>query len=223
MTLKLVIFDIDGTLVDSQRMIVQCMTAGFAVLDLPAPPRPDVLGIVGLSLPVAVARLAPQLSAGDHARIVAAYRTAFSTAQPDAGLPLYPGARDALDRLAQDPSLLLAVATGKSRKGLNRLLDFHGLAGRFVTTQVADDHPSKPHPSMIEACLRATGVAADHAVMLGDTTYDMDMAQAAGVAGIGVGWGYHPVAQLQAAGAWRILDHFDALPDTLHELWNAAA
>lgn len=223
MTLRLVVFDVDGTLVDSQQLILGAMAQAFAALDLPCPPRAQVLGIVGLSLPVAMARLAPGLGTADQDRLVAAYRTAFGQMRLDQVAPLYPGAQAALDLLAQDPALLLGVATGKSRRGLEALLAAHGLADRFVTLQVADDHPSKPHPSMLLAALSETGVDAADAVMVGDTSFDMDMARAAGIPGIGVSWGYHPVAALQAASAARVINSFDALTPALATLWQRAA
>src|SRR5690606_31267228 len=132
--------------------------------------------------------------------------------------PLFPGARAALDALGARNDILLGIATGKSRRGLAHVLFSHDLEGRFATCQVADDHPSKPHPSMIAAALAATGVAARDAVMLGDTTYDVAMARAAGVAAIGVSWGYHPAAALHEAGAMRILSHFAELPDAIDQI-----
>ena len=223
MTLRLLVFDVDGTLVDSQALILGAMAAAFDAIAHPCPPRAQVLGIVGLSLPVAMARLAPDLGADDHARLVDSYRAAFGQMRLDQVAPLYPGARAALDLLAQDDSLLLGVATGKSRRGLSALLAAHGLADRFTTLQVADDHPSKPHPAMLLAALAETGVEATSAVMLGDTSYDMEMARAAGVTGIGVSWGYHPVAQLHAAGAAQVIDAFDALAPALGAHWHRAA
>ena len=223
MTLRLVVFDVDGTLVDSQQLILGAMGSAFAALDLPCPPRAQVLGIVGLSLPVAMARLAPDLGAADQDRMVTAYRMAFGQMRLDQVAPLYPGARAALDLLAQDRALLLGVATGKSRRGLAALLDAHGLADRFVTLQVADDHPSKPHPSMLLAALSETGVDAADAVMVGDTSFDMEMARSAGIMALGVGWGYHPVAQLRDAGAAQVIDGFEALCPALAAHWQGAA
>jgi phosphoglycolate phosphatase len=218
--LRLVIFDVDGTLVDSQAHIVAAMTEAFTANGLTPPDRAQTLPIVGLSLPVAMARLAP-----DHADridpLVASYKTAFARLRGSDGAalsPLFPGARDALDRLAAEDHTLLAIATGKSRRGLAHILDLHGLRGRFQSLQVADDHPSKPHPSMIAACLSETGVAAARAVILGDTTFDVEMARAAGIAALGVGWGCHPAAALTAAGAAGVLHSFDALPAALERV-----
>ena len=219
--LRLVIFDVDGTLIDSQAHILAAMQAAFAAHDLPAPARADTLAIVGLSLPVAMARLVPDL-AHHHDSLVAAYKDAFATLRlsPEGAAlsPLFPGARAALDHLAGQDHTLLAIATGKSRRGMDHILDLHGLRGLFQSVQVADDHPSKPNPSMIHACLRETGVDPSRAVILGDTTYDIDMGVAAGIHALGVTWGYHPPEALTRAGAAALLDSFAALPAALDDL-----
>ena len=223
--LRLVIFDVDGTLVDSQGDIVAAMTHAFAAVSAPVPPRVAILGIVGLSLDVAMARLAPDLDTADHARMVAAYKDAYMTLRAEQGAaqssPLYPGALDVLQALHAVPDVLLGVATGKSKRGLDKLLEGHDLGHLFVTQQVADFHPSKPHPSMILQAMADTGVNADQTVMIGDTSFDMDMAAAAGVAGVGVAWGYHPVADLHRAT--RIIEEFAALPPALDQIWSIPA
>jgi phosphoglycolate phosphatase len=225
MSPRLLILDVDGTLIDSQAHIVASMEVAFQVNGLPPPPHDRIRSVVGLSLPVAIAELSVQCP-DRTAAIVEAYKHAFTTLREQhTGLvlsPLFPGARAALDRLAADAGTLLAVATGKSRRGMEHILDLHGLRGILHSVQVADDHPSKPHPSMIEACLAETGVPRDRAVMLGDTSFDMDMARNAGVAGIGVAWGYHPAEALRAAGAAIVLDSFDALPAALERICPAA-
>lgn len=222
-SLRLIIFDVDGTLVDSQGDIAAAMTQAFDGIGVPVPAHGDILGIVGLSLDVAMARLAPDLSDADHARLTTGYKASYTDLRKQAGAaqssPFYPGARAALETLGALPDTVLGVATGKSKRGLDKLLEGHGLEGLFVTQQVADFHPSKPHPSMIHAALRETGVDAVNAVMIGDTSFDMDMARAAGVTGIGVSWGYHGRAGLDAARV--IIDSFQALPDCLDALWGA--
>ncbi len=143
--LRLVIFDIDGTLVDSQGDIVAAMTAAFAAVDAPAPSRAEILSIVGLSLDVAMTVLAPTRPTGDHLAMVEAYKAAYMTLRAEAGVaqssPLYPGALDTLRRLHGEPEVLLGVATGKSKRGLDKLIAGHGLEGLFITQQVADFHP----------------------------------------------------------------------------------
>ncbi|MEL6619578.1 MAG: HAD-IA family hydrolase [Pseudomonadota bacterium] len=219
MTLKLVIFDFDGTLVDSQGTIVACMAQAFDAHGLEPPARSDILSIVGLSLPQAMAVLAPD---ADRDGLVQAYKNAFASKRLSLGAadqsPLYPGARAAIERLHDQPDTLLGIATGKSKRGLDALLEAHGLARYFVTCQVADHHPSKPHPSMVMTALVEAGVAARDAVMLGDTTFDMQMAQGAGVPFVGVGWGYHSPDQMH--GAHAVIRDFDALDAALHAIWE---
>ena len=223
---RLVVFDVDGTLVDSQRAIVTAMRAAFDGIGAPAPAREDILAIVGLSLPVAIARLAPRRSPEEQETLAALYRGHFladrAAGGAEARAPLYPGARAALDALAAAPATLLGVATGKGRQGLEHLLAVHGLEGYFATTQTADGHPSKPHPSMLRAALAETGCPAHRAVIVGDTEFDVAMGRAAGFATIGVAWGYHPVERLRAAGADRIINEFAALGPTVEALWESA-
>jgi len=221
--MKLAIFDVDGTISDSQTHITHAMTLGFAAAGLPAPAASAVLQIVGLSLPVAVARLAPDLDSATQSRIVEGYKHSYMTARAADPAPLYPGAAELLHRLAKRDDILLAVATGKSRRGLRALIEHHGLEGIFVSLQTADDHPSKPHPSMIASALAEAGVGAGGAVMIGDTSYDIEMGRAAGVATIGVRWGYHPAVELEAAGAHRMVNDFDALEAALFDEWGICA
>ncbi|WP_296426367.1 HAD-IA family hydrolase [Yoonia sp.] len=199
--LRLVIFDVDGTLVDSQAEIMAAMIFAFGANSLAVPERAAVLSIVGLSLDEAFVKLCPEASPPARALLVQAYKDAFNDLRGADGQgersPLFPGARDALALLQAQDHTLLAVATGKSRRGLDKMLEKHGLTGMFHSEQVADHHPSKPNPSMILTALNETGIAARAAIMLGDTTYDMDMGRAAGVRTIGVSWGYHPAEALQ--------------------------
>lgn len=217
--LSLVVFDVDGTLVDSLATIEAAVAEAFAQTGMAPPAAGSVAAIVGLSLPVALARLAPQASPAGLAALVEAYRDVFVAAREngaaEAGMALFPGARDALDRLAVYPELLLGVATGKARRGLDHLFEAHDLRRYFVTSQTADTHPSKPHPSMLEATLSETGVEAHRAVMVGDTTFDIEMGRAAGFATIGVSWGCHPAERLSAAGADIVIDGFDQLDRVL--------
>jgi phosphoglycolate phosphatase len=219
--IRLVVFDVDGTLVDSQRLIIAAMDAAFDGIGRPAPGREATLAIVGLSLETAIARLAPELGPASVRDAAEGYKAAFARLRVETGgeaaAPLYPGAREALERL-EAAGVRMGVATGKARRGLDHLLDGHGLRRFFVTTQTADDAPSKPHPAMLLAALREAGVAPRAAAMVGDSTYDMVMAQAAGVPAIGVAWGYHDAAALRAAGAASVIDRFEALDGALAAL-----
>lgn len=213
--MKLIIFDVDGTLVDSQQHIHSAMSAGFANAGLPPLEKDQVLRIVGLSLPVAVAELVPDQPPELQARIVEGYREAFAASRLVQTAPLYPGAMACLDALSGRDDLLLAIATGKPRRGLDAVISAHGLQGRFISLQTADGHPSKPHPAMLESVLSETGMQAEDAVMIGDTSYDMMMAAAAGMTGFGVAWGYHRPDELLNAGAALVAPDFATLTDEL--------
>lgn len=217
--LRLVIFDVDGTLVDSQADIVAAMNTAFRAEGITPPSPAATIAIVGLSLEVAIARLHAGLDAAALARMVQGYKDAYialrSAAAVEETSPLYPHAFETLHILHAQPDTILAVATGKSRRGLDKLLQGHGMARLFDSQQVSDHHPSKPHPAMIQAALAETGVDASRAVMVGDTTFDMDMARAAGVKAIGVSWGYHPAEKLNAD---VLIDDFAALPAVLDQL-----
>ncbi|KIN62229.1 Hydrolase [Sulfitobacter noctilucicola] len=220
--LRLVIFDVDGTLVDSQATIVSSMAAAFAAVDHPLPDRQTLLSVVGLSLDQIYPILAPELSTTAHRQMVEAYKNTYMTERAEAGTaqtaPFYAGAKETLERLQAVDNILLGVATGKSKRGLDKLIEGHGLEGLFVTQQVADFHPSKPHPSMIRQAIQDAGVSTGDTVMVGDTSFDMEMAAAAGVPGIGVSWGYHGRDRLGAAA--HMIDDFAGLPTVLQEVWG---
>ena len=220
-SLKLVLFDVDGTLADSQGAIVASATAAFEAVGQPVPERQVILSIVGLSLERAMATLTPELDAAVHTQMADAYRSHYADQRQlhgAEGMPLYPGAVEMLEHLASRPEVLLGVATGKSRRGLDALIEAHDLARFFVTRQVADDHPSKPHPSMILTAMAETGVEPADTVMIGDTQFDIEMAVAAGVPALGVSWGYHPVEALHQSHA--VLNSFDELPGRLSMIWG---
>jgi phosphoglycolate phosphatase len=219
MTKRLAIFDCDGTLVDSQANICMAMEHAFAAAELVPPPRSAIRRIVGLSLFEIMRTLLPDADGDMHAEMAEKYRASYLTLRNN-GLehePLYDGMAALLGELDKN-SWLLGVATGKSDRGLERCLDFHGIKGMFVTLQTADRHPSKPHPSMIHQALAESNAAACDAVMIGDTVYDVHMGIAAGCKTIGVGWGYHPLDELRAAGADHVVETMDELKLALEKL-----
>lgn len=210
--LKLAIFDCDGTLVDGQYMIISSMKQASEKFNIRYPGDEAVRRIVGLSLLEAISRVFPKLSDHDHQMLKAEFIDHFQYLRTlgDYHEPLYDGVRDAILELS-NMGVLLGVATGKSTRGLKNTLLNHGLEDHFVTLNTADDGPGKPHPSMINVALSEAGVEKENAVMIGDTTYDMIMAENAGVRSIGVTWGYHPEDELKQSGAHHIIHHISEL------------
>lgn len=217
--MRLAVFDCDGTLVDGQADVCWAMERAFSRAGLPAPDNHDVRRIVGLSLPAAVRSLAPDLSDDQNRAVTEFYRSSFRARREEGLLdePLYDGIADLL-RSLHGAGWSLAVATGKSDRGLAACLAAHGVADLFVSLQTADRHPSKPHPAMLEAALFEAGARREQAVMIGDTSFDMLMARSIGVAGIGVGWGYHDAAELLASGASQVVESAAALAAALEEM-----
>jgi phosphoglycolate phosphatase len=214
--LRLVVFDCDGTLVDSQRFIVDCMRAAFAASGLEPPAAGAIRRVVGLSLVDAVDRLTGGVDRRLAERLAQRYREEFKARRLAGSTdePLFPGARELLDALL-GRGILLGVATGKAMRGLRHVLARHGLEAHFVTLQTADLHPSKPHPAMLEAAMRETGASPAQTVLVGDTSFDIEMAVAARALPVGVAWGNHPAAELRAAGAAHVLDRFEELLELL--------
>ena len=202
MTNKLALFDCDGTMVDSQANICASMDQAFTKHGLVPPDHHLVRRIVGLSLTEAVAQLHPE---GDHdivAAVTQSYKDGFVELRQVGGLhePLYDGLLEILETL-EASGWVLGVATGKSDRGLRHVLETHGLSDRFVTLQTADRHPSKPHPAMVELAILEAGAAPETTAMIGDTSFDMEMAVNARVRAVGVDWGYHDEHELISAGA----------------------
>jgi phosphoglycolate phosphatase len=215
--LKLVLFDVDGTLVDSQNIIVAAQRMAFAAQGLEPPSRERSLSIVGLSLVEAFTVLVGPK--GPIEGLAEAYKDAFHTLRQDPAHaePLFPGAAACLEWLHRREDVLLGIATGKSRRGVAHLLDRHGWHDVFTVIQTADDAPSKPHPGMILQAMEATGVSADGTVMIGDSSFDMGMARAAGVLPVGVSWGFQPVAALTEAGAGPVVNSYAELEAVLQD------
>ena len=214
--IRLVVFDCDGTLVDSQATIVACAQAAFQAEGLAVPSAEAIRRIVGLSLVEAVLELMTEPDPARAPILAEHYKAAFLEyrARPEFHEPLFPGARELLDEL-QARDLVLGIATGKAMRGLRAVLEHHGLERHFTTLQTADLHPSKPHPAMLRAAMAEAGVPNSATMLIGDTTYDILMARAADAVPIGVGWGNHPSAELVEAGAARVLQRFDELTGLL--------
>ena len=217
MTPRLVVFDFDGTLVDSQRVIIECMSGAFANHDLPVPTPHDIRRSVGLALEYAVASLLPDPDdRGLAIEVAESYRErAFAIRHGgDYDEPLFDGVRETIAALDR-PNIWLGIATGKNRRGLLHSLEVHGLHHHFSTLKTADDGPSKPHPEILQQAMAETGVEPADTVMIGDTTYDMLLAGNAGARAVGVSWGYHGSEELLANGASCVVESFGDLLDEL--------
>jgi phosphoglycolate phosphatase len=211
--LKLVMFDMDGTLIDTQALIAEHMATTFAEAGLDVPTPGQVRRIIGLSLPKAMLQLLGRQDidlANELAeRYRAHYRASLVSAEGREGL--FPGAREALDLLKAQPETILGIATGKGLSGVHRLTELHGIAGHFSTLQTPDHNPSKPHPGMMLRAMEEIGVGKHETVIIGDTTFDMEMGKAAGTKTIGVTWGYHHRDELRGAGADMLIDDYAEL------------
>jgi phosphoglycolate phosphatase len=224
--MTLLIFDCDGTIVDSQHGIVAAMQDAYARENLKAPSREEILSIVGLSLPEVFAELSPDAPLAVQRRLAEGYKVAFQGLRAEGhDEALYPGARETILALAQRGDVTLAIATGKSVRGVERILVQEKWHGLFASIQTADTNPSKPHPAMIREAVKEvagnTGVTPRDVVMVGDTTFDMAMARAARVKALGVAWGYHDVRALRGAGADDIAEAFEDIPRHVARLIGA--
>ncbi|QIK78486.1 HAD-IA family hydrolase [Sphingomonas piscis] len=204
---RLAIFDCDGTLVDSGHTIHHALNLAMAEQGLPALCPAACRRIIGLSLVQAIAALLPAESSERHVAIAETYKAKFHAMRHagEVSEPLFDGILDLLEALEAD-GWLLAVATGKSDRGLQLCLASHDIHARFVSLQTSDRHPSKPHPSMAQLAMSDAGAEPAATVVIGDTSYDMGMAKAAGAFGIGVTWGYHEPSELLASGAAAVAD-----------------
>jgi phosphoglycolate phosphatase len=215
---RLAVFDCDGTLVDSGATIYRALSATFAENGLELPSIDVSRKVIGLSLAEAMAALLPDAPAERHLSLSEDYKRQFwkLRAAGEVEEPLFDGVLELLDALEAD-GWLLAVATGKSDRGLKHCLEQHGIHARFVSLQTADRHPSKPHPSMVEQAIADAGAAPDTSIVVGDTSFDMAMAVAAGAMGIGAGWGYHQAQELIEAGAVAVAERPRDVLDLIRE------
>ncbi|XWN33182.1 MAG: HAD-IA family hydrolase [Devosia sp.] len=219
---RLILFDCDGTLIDSQATIVAAMADAFTGSGLQAPTPAAVRSIIGLSLQEAMVALTGKTT---HAKTLAdAYREAHRARVTGEGLhePPFEGMVETLKAL-NDPHSLMGVVTGKSRRGLDRVLRVHDIGHHFIVTVTADEAASKPSPDMVFKAMGAAGGTPERTVVVGDTTFDVEMAKAAGTHAIGVSWGYHPTDALLDAGATHVATTMDALRDLVDALLPPAA
>ena len=214
--LRLAIWDVDGTIVDSRETIHNVMVEAFRQSGLVPPEYDDTRRIVGLSLHEACAQLAPGASAEDIDRLVTDYRNTWvrARARPDFHQPLYEGALETLEAL-RDEGWLIAMATGKTRAGIASLFKLHQLEHFFDTIWCADDGPGKPHPHMVQQAMGTLGVAPGASLMIGDAIHDIAMGRAAGVRTLGVSWGFGAAHELEDAGAHEVHHDFGTLNSSL--------
>ncbi len=214
--MKLVLFDCDGTLVDSGNFIHRCMATSFADAGLAPPAIEDTYSIIGLSLPLAIARLLGCEPDDQVLWLTQRYKENFVTLRqaPDFTEPLYDGILPLLTELGVRDDLLLGIVTGKSQRGVRSVFERHGIGHHFVVTRTADDCPSKPHPAMVLESCSELGIEPSRTVVIGDAIYDMQMARSAGAMAAGVSWGYHDRQGLMKAGAHHILEK----PSDLHAI-----
>ncbi len=213
--MDLVIFDVDGTLINSADIIIAAQTLTAAAHGLTYPGRERGFSIIGLSLDVALADLfGPVVPAHE---LSDTYKRIFNELRGTAGYdePLYDGVADVLSDLSAWRETALGIATGKTHRGLEHVVELYGWRDLFATMQTADTAPSKPHPGMIHQAMAATGAPAARTVMIGDSVHDMRMAKAAGVAAIAVSWGFQPVEMLLEAGADVVAEHARELPELI--------
>lgn len=221
MTLRFAVFDIDGTLVDSRAIITACMDKAFIGAGLPPPGFERTRRVIGLSLAVGLEQLAPQADDALRTLILESYRTAFFEMRQDPAFlsPAYEGA-DALLRSLLADHWVLGIATGKSRRGLDAMLEQHAWGDLFQAHFCADDGPGKPHPHMVLENMRVVGARPEQTLVIGDSEHDMAMAVAAGTTAIGVSWGFGTTEEMLAAGAVRVTHQMSELEEALkgHEI-----
>ena len=206
--MRLVVFDCDGTLVDSQQAIVASTEAALAAYGLGAPSRTAILHAVGLPVDVAMRLHAPDVEDETLAKIIDVFRESYQklSQQDDRGQVMFDGLHGLICELGEQDQVALAIVTMKSRRGLYRVVEAYNVRPYFQSLKSADDGPGKPAPDLLLDAMRECGVSAQQTLMVGDTSFDMLMAKAAGAYAVGVAWGYQDVDELEEAGADEIAD-----------------
>ena len=217
--LRLAVFDCDGTLVDSQHSIIATMTATFERYNHTPPNASSIRRVIGLPLIQCISILLSGSDQVEYDKMAETYKKLFHEERIAGNMnePLFPGTIETIENLA-DAGWLLGVATGKAMRGLKATLEPYDLLKHFITMQTADIAQGKPNPDMLYRAISETGVMASDTVMIGDTTFDIEMACNAGIKSIGVSWGYHPTEELLEAGADRIIGDFHELPLALETI-----
>jgi phosphoglycolate phosphatase len=219
---ELIVFDWDGTLIDSAARIVEAVQNAIGAAGLPERDAASIRHVIGLGMPEAVATLYPDAPADAQQRLLCYYREAFADAIVRRSAPLFDGVERTVAQL-EASGYMLAIATGKSRSGLQRDLAETGLSRYFVADGTADVYGSKPDPAMLEVLLREFDLPPQAALMVGDTVFDLQMAQSAGVAGVAVPWGAHSSHPLAEAGPDAWIDAIDELPACVQRLEHGGA
>jgi phosphoglycolate phosphatase len=212
--MTLFVFDFDGTLSDSAAFICHIMQQAFMAHDKPIPTNKMIRHIIGITLEQAIVQLMPSLSEVDSVSISQHYKRIFREHRTQNTMhdDLFEGTIDILTHIQKSPHIA-GIATGKSLRGLNAELDRHQIRHFFIGYQTSDIHPSKPHPAMLQAMIDQANSRPQDTIMIGDTSYDMQMAKSVGAMAIGVSWGCHDSDTLKQAGANKIIDHFSELKE----------
>ena len=216
---KLVIMDLDGTLVDSQEFIISATTVAFRDEGLKVPKRENILSIIGLSLTEAFRVLNKDLNEKQIKKLISAFKNCYNTFNKEQLIsPLYENAKNFLENLKRNEEIILAIATGKGLKGLLQILKAHNLESFFSKLQTSDFYPSKPDPTMLVSLMKTLKIKTEDAVMVGDTDFDISMAHRAGIKSIGVLWGYHSINRIKLMKPTAIVENFADLEQKINEL-----
>jgi len=213
MRYRLIVFDWDGTVIDSPAAIAECMQEASRDLGLPIPERERASHVIGLGLRDAMRIVAPELPGERYPEFIDAYRRHFRAREDT--MRLFAGMEELLERLSRER--VLSIATGKSRRGLERSLDATGVRRLFAASRCADETAPKPHPAMLLELMAQLDIESDGVLMIGDTSHDMEMARAAGVDGLAVGYGAHPADALRECAARGCVASVEALSRWLSE------